>query len=61
MGLQSQNLTVMTPPQMQICSLCFQCYPASEELVCTKCEGNSCPECAETKRETGQVVCFACP
>jgi hypothetical protein len=60
MDVRSQNLTVTTQ-QTQICSLCFQYYPASEAQVCTKCEGDSCPECAETNGETGQVVCFACP
>ena len=60
MDLRSENITVVTRPEQQLCSLCFQYYPAADEQVCVKCEVDCCPECAETTRESGQVVCFAC-
>jgi hypothetical protein len=61
MDLQAHNITVITKPEQQQCSLCFQYYPVSQEQICTKCEGDCCPECAETNRQSGQTVCFACP
>lgn len=60
MDLRSENLTVITRPEQQLCALCFQYYPVSEERLCVKCEGDCCPECAETHADTGVVVCYAC-